>query len=106
MTLKIDVNQRNGKNFMTISDSNLTNHASYFQINYTFLNIPSTITSIVSGVVNSNWRIIKPLVDPTISRFVSDGIQKFGIQPIFNKFDLQEIFGVLYNKNYTCENFC
>lgn len=104
MTLNFDVSERNGKNFGTITDLYFTTHLSDFRMNFNYTNIPSAITSMVSGVVNSNWRIMKPLVDPTLNTFISGTFKDISIQPIFNRFDLQEIFSVFYNMNSTSKN--
>lgn len=91
MIVKVAVVPRNGKDYMNLTDVSFTTDASYFKINYENQDIPLAITSMVSGVVNSNWRVIKALVDPTLNRFTSDILQKLIGQPIFNKLAIPDL---------------
>lgn len=87
---------------MIIKDMSLTTDASYFRVQYIHRNVASTITNVIDGVVNSNWAIMKSMVDPFLNRFMSDALKE-NIFPLLNKYHLQEI--VNGYSNSTCENF-
>lgn len=99
---KIDVVQRNGQEYMIIKDMSLTTDASYFRVQYNHRNVASIITNMIGGVVNSNWRMMKSIIDPFLNRFMSDALKE-NIFPLLNKYHLQEI--VNGYSNSTCENF-
>lgn len=105
MIVKVAVVPRNGKYHMNLTDVSFTTDASYFEINYENQGIPSAITSLVSGVVNSKWRVIKALIDPTLNRFISDILQKLIGQPICNILAISDMVDTFFHVNSTCENF-
>lgn len=102
---KIDVVQRNGKAYMIMSDASVTTHTAYFKIDFKYQNVNSAISSMVSGLANSNWKIIKALMDPNLNKFFGDIIQKSVIQPIFNENSILDIANELFYVNGTCESF-
>lgn len=101
--LKFDTVQRNGKDYWIISDTLFSSDVSYFHLDYKYQNLPSTISTLVSSLINLNWKITKPMMDPIINRFIGDLIQKLILQPIFNKFPFQDICNEFFHINSTCE---
>lgn len=81
---------------MIISDTTVSTSASQFKIDYKYYNVASIISSIVERVVNSNWEILKAMVDPHINRFVAVALQKSALQPIFNKISVQEFCNAMF----------
>lgn len=104
-TFKVDVVQRNGKDYLVISDTSLTIDISYFKIDYKYQNVPTAITSMVSGVVNLNWKTLKALIDPTLNRFIGVILQRLIPQLVFDKYSIREIADEFFYVNSTCENF-
>lgn len=87
---------------MLIRDTSLTTNPSYFKINYRFQNVPADITSVLSGVANSNWRILKPLTDAAMNRFIGETLQSI-LQPIFHKFTISDAVDGFFSMNSSCE---
>lgn len=105
MLLKIDVVQRNGTDYMVVRDTSLTTDASHFNIIYQYQNVLPVVNSILGGVVNSNWKIVKSLIDPSLNRFIGDTLVKSVLQPIFDEFSLQDVANDFFHMNSTCGNF-
>lgn len=104
MLCKIDVVQRNGTDHMIARDTSLTTDASCFKITYHYQNVAPVVNSILDGAVNSNWRIVKSLLDPTLNKFIGDTLQKSALQPIFDEVSLQDMANDFFDMNSTCEN--
>lgn len=94
MTGKTVIIQRDGKDYVTLSDLSVSNQVSNYRayIHYDN-NIASTIYSLVDGTINSNWRILKPMIDPTINRFIGEILEDV-VTPIFNEIPLQDFFNM------------
>lgn len=91
ITVKSNVAKRDGKDYLTIDDMSVSTEVSNFKVDCKYNYVPSSITSMVSGVVNSNWEILKPLGDPTINRFVSELIRSV-VTPMFDNVSFQDFF--------------
>lgn len=93
MVAKVDIVERNGKEYLTINQMSANFNAGNFKINIKYYNVASIITNMVSSVVNSNWRLLKLLGGSTINRFVSDILVSI-LTPMMNEVSLQDIFNV------------
>lgn len=96
INLKINVVRRNGEDYMTITETSLTNSELHFEIHYEHEYIPAVITSMVTGAVNFNFPFIKPIIDPFIDRFIANTIHTSILQPIFDKISLQQFFNQFF----------
>lgn len=101
--LKIDVVERNGNEYMVIRDTSVTTDVSYFKVKYQYENVAAAITNLVSGLVNSNSKIVKSLMDPTINRFIGDLLQKSVLQPTFDELPLPDVANDFFEMNSTCK---
>lgn len=100
MTVKCNLVHRDGQDHATISDMSVRTEISYFKVHHEYQNVVSAITSKVSDVVNSRWKIMKPLFDPTLNEFVIDVLPSI-VTPMLEKISLQDFFQ--YNRQ-TCSN--
>lgn len=103
-TLYIDVVQRYGTDYMVIRDVSFSFDASLIKFNYKVRNVAAFITNMLSGVVNSNWKIIKSLIDPIFNRFASVIIQKSVLQPLFDEFSIPYVNDKFFHLNSTCKD--
>lgn len=79
---------------MTISDVSVKNQVSDFKAYIHYDNaITATIFSLVDTTVNTGWKLIKPMLDPTIDRFIGEVLYEV-ITPIFNKTPIQDFFNM------------
>lgn len=101
ITVKVDVVQRNGTDYLIINQVYLTSHAPDFKIYNERQDMPAVISGMVAGVLNSSWRIIRPLVNPVMSRYLGVEFRKILIEPIYTKFALNELFNEFFNMNST-----
>lgn len=88
---------------MVIRNTSVTTDVSYFKVNYQYENVAAAITNLVSGLVNSNSKIVKSLIDPTINRFICELLRESVIQPIFDEITLPDVANEFYDMNSTCE---
>lgn len=91
ITVNSNVAHRDGKDYLTIDDMFVSYEVSYFKTDYKYYNVPSTITNMVTGIVNSNWKLFKPLVDPTLNRFMSEMLRSV-VTPMFDSVSFQDFF--------------
>lgn len=91
--------QRNGNEYMTISDMSVSTDVSHFKMNFQYRNVASAIANMVTGLTNSNWKIMKPIMDPSLNRFISGMLQKSVLETMFNKFSVQEFSNEIFHGN-------
>lgn len=87
------VRRDDGKDYAIINDMSLDFIISEIKMEFKYPNIASPITNMVDGVVNSNWKILKSMLDPTLKRFLC-GMIKAVITPMFNEIPLQCFFNM------------
>lgn len=92
--MKLRIVQRNGNDYMIISDTIFSTDASYFKIVYKCQNV--ALANIIGGVINSNWKLVKSMVDPTLNKCFSNIIQELVLQPIFDKICYQDIVNFFF----------
>lgn len=97
--LKIDVVQRNGKDYKIISDMSVKVDVTLLKMDLKYQNLPSTITGMVGSVVNSNWKAMKSLIDPTSNKFIRDMLRMSFLNPFSTKYSHQELFNGFYHMN-------
>lgn len=95
IVLTINMVERDGKAYMNISDTSVSTKLSYFKINYQCENVATVINNMVSTAVNSNWKLIKFFVDPTVDRFVGQATRHV-LQPVFDAYPLEEYFNEFF----------
>lgn len=99
---------------MNISGTSVSTSLLQFHMKMEYQNVATVLTNMLTTVANSNWRMIKPLVDPTVNSYVSH-IFRLLIQPIFEAYSLEEYFNELLVKilntssnddNFHFSHFC
>lgn len=92
MTGTAHIVHRDGKDYVKITNLSAKNKVSKFKASLNYENtIAATIFKLVESVITSSWRIIKPLMDPTINRFIGEVLEEV-VTPMFNEIPLQEFF--------------
>lgn len=94
MTVNASIGQRDdGKDYITLSDTSVNFNITYLKMKFSYKNVPSCINDKVSSVVNSNWFIMKPLLDSTINTFVKEILESI-FTPMLNATPLQDVLNV------------
>lgn len=88
---KANIEQRDGEDYMTIGDMFITATASDVEIDFEYQNVPHQINGMMNGVYNSNWRIIKGIMDPIINKFLVDSMGPI-IKSMFQETSMQDLF--------------
>lgn len=90
VVLNVATVRRNNDDYFQVKGKTVKFNLSSFRLNVKYQNVPQTITSLVDTAVNMNWRLIIPLVKPTIIRFASDMIDSI-LLAFFRTVSRQEI---------------
>lgn len=93
ITAEVNIVKRDGKDYITISHMYVSTDLSYFKMNHRYKNVPSFITNMINKIINSSWKMIKPLMDHTINRFVRETLNSI-VTPMFNEISLQDFFNM------------
>lgn len=91
ITVRSKVVHRNGNDYPIVNSISVSTELGYFKMDHKYQNVPSTISNIVSGAINLNWRLLKPLLDPIVNRFVSEMVGSI-LTPILDRIALQDFF--------------
>lgn len=89
----MNVEQRDGKEYMAISDMSVSTEVSSFSMNMQYQNVASFLSDMKNQVVNSSWKVFKLILNPFINTFVVDVIQST-ISPILEQLALQDLFNM------------
>lgn len=86
--------KRNGNAYAIPSNICVSNEVSNVKVVFSHQQyMPLAIANVVDGVFNSKWKMIKPLMDPTLNTFVADVIRSI-VVPILDNIPLQEIINM------------
>lgn len=97
---KTNVEERNGKGYMNITNISSHSDASNFKIDFKYSNTATFMSEIVNPVVNTNWRTFKSIVEVSLNKFIADFIQQM-VTPMFNEMALQDFI----HMNESCQSF-
>lgn len=92
-TVNVNVEPRDGKHYLTINDMSFSSDLSDLHMNFEYEDIPLFLSSMVNRVVNANWRIFKPIIEPSAAIF-GKGVLKSTFTPIFERFAMQDFFNM------------
>lgn len=88
----INIEERNGKVYAVPSDISVVwNDFQQFKMEFDYQYIPSATAKLIDGMVASHWKMIKPLMDPTVNTMVGDTM-KLVIVPMIQAAPLQDVF--------------
>lgn len=92
MAGKAVIVQRDGKDWVTVRDPFVSTQVSNFKAYFSYDNaIASPILGQACGIINSNWRLMKPMIDPAINKVIVEVLTDV-VTPMFNAIPMQTFF--------------
>lgn len=94
MTGQAVIVSRNGNDYVTVRNPSVTTQISGFNGQFSVDNgIISPILNQAAGIVNSNWKTFKPVMDPTINRLIVESLLEI-VTPMLDDNPLQSFFNM------------
>lgn len=89
--MKTDIEKRNGKDHLVISDSAARFNVLHAKIEFEYEKTATIINDTTNRVINANWRIFKDAMASKFDEFATDFTKQI-ITSLFNQISLQDLF--------------
>lgn len=89
LTVKMSIEKRNGKDYPIIEDITAKSNVLHSEVDFQYQNSTKFMSDIMNRVVNTNWKICKGAIDPSLEKFLADFIKQIAT-PMFDNVALQD----------------